>query len=296
MRIGLLAWGPGDYESNHVYRFGQERGHEMTLFTLGDVGLMSSPSGPEVTVFGQSAHNRFDLVLAWPELRPGLFGADYERYYLVSAIPGLTVIDPPANYLAGSSKLITIQRLAAAGFPVIPTRSCRGYQEVADAFREWHRIVLKPTCGGGGVDVERIFDLDRDMPVVQRLLARYEVLACQPYIEHPQGDVRVTVVGDELPYTYRRIASGGQCWKTNLHQGGAGEVIPTPPELAELSLAAARLCQISVAGLDFLRTADGYRIMEINVAPGWVEDDPPAPVEAIFRMIEARVRERVLVS
>jgi ribosomal protein S6--L-glutamate ligase len=297
MRIGVLAWEPGDYESGHVYRFGQERGHEMTLFTLSDVGFLASPSGSEVTVLGESAHNRFDLVVAWPELRPGLVEADYELLYLLSAVPGLTVIDPPPDYLASLSKLIMIQRLAAAGFPVVPTRSCRSHHEVVDAFRQWHRIVLKPTFSGAGLDVERIFDLDRDAPIIEGLLARYPVLVCQPYIEHPHGDIRVTVVGDELPYTYRRIPPGGERWKSNLHQGARGEVIPTPPELAELSLAAARFCRITFAGLDFIPTADGYRILEINPAPGWgVEDDPRAPVESIFRLLEARVRERDLVS
>jgi ribosomal protein S6--L-glutamate ligase len=295
MRVGVLAWDARDYESNHLYRFGQEQGHEMTLFTLSDIGFLPSPSGPEVTVLGKSARDRFDFVVAWPELRPGCFGSDYELYHLLSAVPGLTMIDPPADFLASSSKLIMLHRLAAAGFPVVPTCACRSHQEVADAFRRWGRIVVKPTLAGGGIDVERIFDLDRDAPVIERLLTRYPVLACQPYFEHPHGDIRVTVVGDELPYTYRRVPPGGERWKANLHQGGVGEVIPTPPELAELSLAAARLCNLTIAGLDFLPTADGYRILEINCCPGWVENDPPAPVESIFRMLEARMREPVLV-
>jgi ribosomal protein S6--L-glutamate ligase len=302
MRIGLLAWDAEEWESHSLYRFGQEQGHEMTLFTLGDVGLRLSPSGPEVTVLGESAHDRFDLVLARPELRPGFFEADYELYQMLSRIPGMTVIDPPADYLASYSKLIMFQRLAAGGFPVVPTRSCRSHQDAADAFRQWHRIVLKPTCEGAGTDVERIFDLDRDAPVIERLLARYHVLVCQPYIEHPQGDVRVTVVGDELPLSLRRIPAGGERWKANVAQGAAVEIIPTPPELAELALAAARFCRITIAGLDFLHTAEGYRILEINNAPGWhplPQSAEQAGTESVFRLLETRfetrARDRVLV-
>jgi ribosomal protein S6--L-glutamate ligase len=299
MRIGLLAWDTEDVDSDALYRFGQEQGHEMTLFTLTDVGLQWFPSGPEVTVLGESAHNRFDLVLARPELRPGLVEADYELFYLLGAIPGVTVIDPPPVYLANEFKLTTIHRLGAAGFPVVPTRACRNYQDVADSFRQWRRIVVKPTFTWGGTDVERIFDLDRDAPVIERLLGRYQVLACQPYIEHPRGDVRVTVVGDELPLTFRRIPAGGENWKANVVQGAATEVIPTPPELAELSLAAARFCQITVAGLDFLDTPDGYRLLEINNVPSWYpgsQSQQRATMESIFRMFEARVRDRVPVS
>jgi ribosomal protein S6--L-glutamate ligase len=295
MRIGLLAWNAEEFESNSLYRFGQEQGHEMALFTLTDVGLQWSSSGPEVTVLGESAHDRFDLVLARPELRPGLVEADYELFHLLGAISGATVIDPPAVYLANEFKLTTIQRLGAAGLPVVPTRACRDYQQVADAFRQWHRIVLKPTFTWGGTDVERIFDLDRDAAVIERLLSRYQVLACQPYIEHPQGDIRVTVVGDELPLSFRRLPAGER-WKANATQGAAAEVIPTPPELAELALAAARFSQITVAGLDFLETDDGYRILEINNTPGWSSvprSQQRATIESIFRMFEAKVREPV---
>lgn len=297
MRIGLLAWEAEEYESNTLYRFGREQGHEMTLFTLRDIGLRLSSSGAEVTVLGQSAHDRFDLVLARPELRPGLVEADYELFHLLGTIPGLTVIDPPAVYLGNECKLITLRRLAEAGLPVVPTRTCRTGQEVADAVGQWGRIVLKPTFTWGGKDVERVLDPDRDAAVVERLLARYEVLAAQPYIEHPGGDIRVTVVGDEVPLTFRRVPAGGEHWKANVALGASAEVIQPPPELAEMALEAARLCRITIAGLDFLDTADGYRILEINNVPGWYpvpEREQRATIESVFRMFEAILRDRVL--
>ena len=296
MRIGLLAWEAGEHESNTLYRFGREHGHEMTLFTLRDVDLRWTSAGTEVTVLGESAHDRFDLLLTRAELRPGLVEADYELLYLLGTIPGLTVIDPPAVYLGNECKLITLRRLADAGLPVVPTRTCRTRREVADALGQWGRIVLKPTFTWGGKDVERVFDLERDASLVQVLLARYEVLACQPYIEHPGGDIRVTVVGGEVPLTFRRVPAGGEHWKANVALGAGAEVIQPWPELADLALRAARSCQITIAGLDVLDTADGLRILEINNVPGWYpvpEREQRATIESVFRMFEARLRERV---
>ncbi len=297
MRIGLLAWDAEEYESEALYRFGLELGHEMTLFGVRDIGLLTSASGSEVTVLGESAHGRFDLVLARPELRPGLVEADYELFHLLDTVPGLTVIDPPAVYLPNECKLVSLRRMAAAGLPVVPTRTCRDRREVAEAFEQWGRIVLKPTFTWGGKDVERVFDLERDAEVVERLLARYEVLACQPYVEHPGGDIRVTVVGDEVPLTYRRIPEGGEHWRSNIALGARAEVVdPTPPALVELALEAARVCQITVAGLDVLETPEGYRILEINNVPGWYPVPDPekrAVAASVFRMFEARMRDRV---
>jgi ribosomal protein S6--L-glutamate ligase len=297
MRIGLLAWEAEEHESNTLYRFGREHGHEMTLFTLRDVGLRLSPSGAQVTVLGESAHDRFDLLLTRPELRPGLVEADYELLHLLGGVPGVTVIDPPAVYLGNECKLITLRRLADAGFPVVPTRTCRTRQEVADAFGQWGRIVLKPTFTWGGKDVERVFDLDRDRELIERLLGRYQVLACQPYIEHPGGDIRLTVVGDEVPLTFRRVPAGGEHWKANIALGAVAEVIEPSPQLAEMALEAARACQITIAGLDVLDTAEGPRILEINNVPGWYvasPDEQRVVVESVFRMFEARLRHRAL--
>jgi ribosomal protein S6--L-glutamate ligase len=298
MRIGLLAWEDDEEESNGLYEFGRERGHEMTLFTLNDIGLKHTPAGSEVTVRGEPAQGLFELVLARPELRPGHVEADYELFSLLTGIPGIRIIDPPAAYLTAECKLVAIQRMTAAGLPVAPTRSCASYGEVADAFAAWGRIVLKPTYSFGGTDVERIFDLGREGPVIERLLARYGVLACQPYLEHPRGDVRVTVVGDDLPLTCRRIPPGGERWRANVRLGAAFEIIDTPPELADVAREAARVTGITVAGVDFLDTDDGYRIVEINNTPGWYPFPPAEKLamnESIFKMFEAYAHEPIRV-
>jgi ribosomal protein S6--L-glutamate ligase len=294
MRIGLLAWEADEEESHGLREFGRERGHEMTLFTLDDIGLKHTSAGSEVTVRGEPARGLLDLVLARPELRPGHVEADYELFSLLAGIPGVRIIDPPEAYLAAECKLVAIQRMAAAGLPVAPTRSCASYQEVTDAFAAWGRIVLKPTYSFGGTDVERVFDLDGDAPLIERLLARYQVLACQPYLEHPRGDVRVTVVGDDLPLTCRRIPPGGERWRANVRMGAAIEVIDTPLELADVAREAARAAGITVAGVDFLDTEDGYQIAEINNTPGWYPFSPADKLalhESIFKMFEASYPE-----
>jgi glutathione synthase/RimK-type ligase-like ATP-grasp enzyme len=106
-------------------------------------------------------------------------------------------------------------------------------------------------------------------------------------------------VGDEVPLTYRRIPEGGEHWRSNIALGARAVVVEPTPELAELALEAARLCQITVAGLDVLETPAGYQILEINNVPGWYpvpDPDRRVVAESVFRMFEARMRERVAAS
>jgi ribosomal protein S6--L-glutamate ligase len=161
-----------------------------------------------------------------------------------------------------------LQRLGAAGLPIAPTRACRGVADVADAMSDWGRVVLKPSFGLGGKDVERIFDLGESRPLVEELLAKYQSLICQPYYPHPGGDLRVMIVGDDAPLCMNRIpaASG---WKANVKSGATSRVLEPDPELVKISKLATQVMGLTIAGLDFLPTPDGHRIIEFNTCPGW---------------------------
>ncbi|HET9167949.1 MAG TPA: hypothetical protein VFN97_00895 [Actinospica sp.] len=271
MRIGILGWDAEETESVGLTVVGRERGHETTLFTLDDIAVRWEGGVPEVTVLGEPVAGRFDVVMSRAELRPDSFQSDHERFALLSTVPGLPLMDPAEVYLSVECKLIAMRRLGQVGLPIVPTRSCRGLDEIRAAIEDWERVVLKPCFGYGGNDVERVSDLDdpADLAIAERLLAAYPVLQCQPYLEHPGGDIRVTVVGDRLPLTFRRIPAGGDRWRANIMQGAKPERVETTPELAEMALTATRAMGITVSGLDVLDTPHGYFINEVNNTPGW---------------------------
>ena len=294
MKVGILGWDAAETESVGLAVLGRERGHQTTLFTLDDIAVRWTAAGvADVTVLGESAADRFDVVMSRAELRPRSFQADHERFALLSTVPGLPLMDPADRYLSVECKLIAMRRLGQAGLPIVPTRSCRSFAEIQDALDEWGRVVLKPCFGYGGTDVERVGDLavPADRSTAARLLAAYPVLQCQPYLEHPGGDVRVTVVGDELPLTFRRVPPGGDRWRANIMQGARPERIETPPELAEMALAATRAMDITVSGLDILDTPNGYFINEVNNTPGWYMFPEAVQREVmgvVYRLVEDR--------
>jgi ribosomal protein S6--L-glutamate ligase len=271
MKIGILGWDAEETESVGLAVVGRERGHQTTLFTLDDIAVRWQDGELDVTVQGESARDRFDVVMSRAELRPESFQSDHERFALLSTVPGLPMMDAADRYLSVECKLIAMRTLGQAGLPIVPTRSCRSLEEIGEAVGEWGRVVIKPCFGYGGHDVERVADLadPADRAIAERLLAAYPVLQCQPYLDHPGGDIRVTVVGDRLPLTFRRIPPGGERWRANTMQGAKPERIETPPELVEMALTATRAMGITVSGLDVLDTPHGYFINEVNNTPGW---------------------------
>lgn len=267
MRIGVIAYDLEDPDSPELARTGRDLGHDTTTFFLTDVTCRDNGTFVEPVVNGQAVAD-FDIIISRAQIRLDYAQVDHERYALLCNVPGVTVIDSADAYLNAESKLVGLQRLGAAGLPIAPTRACRTIAEVAQALADWGVIVLKPSFGFGGRDVERVRDLGEHRQTVENLLKKYETLVCQPYYPHPDGDLRVTIVGDEAPMSMNRVPAPSG-WKANVKSGATGHPVIPDPELVEISRRAARVMNLTIAGLDFLPTPDGYRIIEFNTCPGW---------------------------
>ncbi|MGO4749552.1 RimK family alpha-L-glutamate ligase, partial [Streptomyces sp. 2MCAF27] len=164
MDIGILGWDREETESVGLLHAGRELGHDVTLFTLDDIAVSHTAQGSEPMVLGRPVRE-FHLIMSRAELRPACFQADHERYALLCEVPGVMVMDPAVTYLTTECKLQALRKLGAAGLPIAPTRSCASVTDVAGAVAEWGPVVLKPSFGYGGADVERVFDVRRDRPV-----------------------------------------------------------------------------------------------------------------------------------
>ncbi|WP_328383846.1 RimK family alpha-L-glutamate ligase [Streptomyces sp. NBC_00400] len=296
MKIGVLAWDHGeeDPDSVSLETFGRELGHETVLFTLDEVDCIPARHGSDVTLLGQPARS-FDVVLSRAQLRPESFQRDLEMLTLVSGVPELPVLDPADVWVGAESKYIMMQKLGDAGVPVPPSRSCRTPEQVADAWREWGPVVHKPSGGWGGTDVERIVDdLPSALPTVEKMLARYGSLVVQPYYPSPEGDLRITVVGDAPSLSFRRIPQGDQ-WRANVNQGAQTEIVEPPAELVPIAVKAAQAMGLTVAGVDFLPTPDGYRVLEVNNCPGGFfllePEERMKPIAQIYDWAEKVVAE-----
>jgi [lysine-biosynthesis-protein LysW]--L-2-aminoadipate ligase len=84
-------------------------------------------------------------------------------------------------------------------------------------------------------------------------------------VDKPGRDIRTLVAGDEVVYAvYRRSAH----WITNTARGGEPLPCPLTPEIADLSLAAARAVGGGIVAVDLLETAEGRLLVnEVNHTP-----------------------------
>lgn len=126
-------------------------------------------------------------------------------------------------------------------------------------------VVLKPAVGSWGRLLSKINDRDAAETVLEHktVLGSYHhsIFFIQKYIAKKGRDIRSFVVGDEC---IAAIYRSSEHWITNTARGATASNCPVTPELAEISLAAARAVGGGVVAIDLFESDDGLLVNEVN--------------------------------
>jgi ribosomal protein S6--L-glutamate ligase len=282
MKIGILGWDHGrwDRAAPSLLAHGRERGHEMSLCTLEEVRYVPGQHGPTVLLGDQDATS-FDAVISRANLIGDGWASDQlhdstqwrdrvERITMVDRVLGPRLFDPIDVRLTGASKFLMAQRLAEGGFPVPPFRSVSTVEDVDAALADWSDVIVKPSYGLRGIDVERVTNLSEQRELVDSLLTRYGTLICQPFYPTQFGEFRITVAGEVTPINMLKLPPVGS-WRCKTLEGASFERFDAPDDLIDLAVRATRHLGMTLSGLDVLPVPDGYMILEVNPVPGFLD-------------------------
>lgn len=206
------------------------------------------------------AITRLDVLPTLDGVEPGLELMDeLERR-------GVRVLNRTLGILAAHDKLLTRDRLVAAGLPhprtahVVPERPSDDVELPC---------VLKPRFGSWGQDVllcRTADDLARNLELLAtRPWFRKHGALAQELVERVDADLRLVVAGDRVVAAGRRAAGPGE-WRTNVTLGGRVVRAELPEGTESLALAAARAVGIDLAGVDLLPVERGWTVLELNGA------------------------------
>ena len=183
---------------------------------------------------------------------------------------GVRVVNNSMSTAICMDKLWTISLLAKNGIPTPKTAVVFSYeaaQEVANKFN--YPLVVKPINGSWG----RLISLIRDGEELRSIMEHRTYLPgmlskahlMQEYVRKPGRDIRVFVVGDEVPVAIYRI---NKHWITNTARGGKAIPARVDVELEEISLKAAKIVGGEILGIDVFEDPErGYLVNEINPIP-----------------------------
>jgi len=205
---------------------------------------------------------------------------------------GVRSVNPSSVIEACGDKLTTSLLMARHDIPT--PRTCMaldGSSALAAVERIGYPAVLKPTTGSWGRLLARVNDRDAAEAVIEHKSTlgsvQHSVFYVQEYVQKPDRDLRVFVVGEDAICGIVRHSSH---WITNTARGGVASVFEITPEIREICARAAR----AVAGpggallaIDLLEAPGrGLLVSEINHTMEFRNSIAPTGVNIPRRMIE----------
>jgi ribosomal protein S6--L-glutamate ligase len=162
-------------------------------------------------------------------------------------------------------------RLTSRGVKMPATMVTESVHTAVEYIKANAPCVLKPITGLQGRGLILIPD-DMGVGVVTDYVAWFQakhgkdVIYIQQFIEHPQYDIRVLVVGGEVVSKMRRF--NPESWRTNIAAGA--RPLPSDDPVDDIALEAAESVGGEIVGVDVLPSKDGeYFVLEVNAFPGW---------------------------
>lgn len=115
----------------------------------------------------------------------------------------------------------------------------------------------------------------------------------QEYITASRGrDIRVVVLNGKVIHLVERNAMDGG-FKSNFAREGIFKPIPDNEQVKKIAIAAAKCLDLEFTGVDILYTEEGYKICELNSAPGFssMEVFGINPSEIVFDYLTQKNQE-----
>lgn len=254
-------------------RFREEAGKEnieISLYDPKDFDIHITVKGGKSLSCGGQGVSLPDFVLP----RTGA-GTDYYDMALIRHLERLRVpvINSSEAIGIARDKLHTMEILVYNKLPTPKTMLAKfplNFELAADEFQ--FPLIVKSIAGsrGKGVFLCETPNQMEDLLDMLELSKKEDVyFVIQEFVAGSKGkDIRVMVVGGRAIGAILREAQGGR-FKANISRGGAGKPFELNPELEWLSIEAARVLGLDIAGVDLLFDGEGYKVCEANSGPGF---------------------------
>ncbi|MFP3191356.1 MAG: RimK family alpha-L-glutamate ligase [Thermoproteota archaeon] len=255
------------YTSLSLLRELKRRGHHAYYLTIDKFACDIKEGKVEVNYQGKSI-DKIDLFF----LRTIGTSINFEkmeyRINILRCIESLKkpVINPVEGYLKARNKFTCLSLLANKGIKVPETFVTENEFLAYEFVKKMGKCVVKPIIGSRGVGSFLIDDADVGFRRIQELKEKGYSIYLQRYINKPNRDIRVIVVGDEV---LGGMARESNYWKTNVYQGAEAKPIILPKEVENLALKVTKELGLMYSGVDIAEENGDYYVLEVNSSPLW---------------------------
>jgi ribosomal protein S6--L-glutamate ligase len=269
MKIAILSNEPDNYTTNRLKEVAEARGHEVDVIPHRDCYASIEKSQPLVLYDGEPLLG-YDAIIPRIGSSVTKYGSMIVRQFEMQGI--YTLISSIA-IVRSRDKLRSMQLLSRAGVGIPKTVVARGTADVDGLLDTLGGtpIIIKLARGTHGNGVV----LAETKKAAKSVLQAFYVMdqdgtniLLQEFVKESAGtDIRAFVVGGKVVASMKRQSLDDE-FRSNLHQGGTGEVVKLTDEERKTAIKAARTMGLNVCGVDMMRSDRGPLVLEVNSSPG----------------------------
>ncbi len=266
MKIAILSRNPKLYSTRRLIEAIEDAGHEYLVLDHLKCDITIEQDNPSILYRGERVTD-VDAVIPRIGASVTFYGAAVVRQFEMMNV--FTSTQSQA-LVRSRDKLRSLQILSKAGLGLpktVFTNYSKEVKKIIDDVGGAPLIVklLEGTQGYGVVLAPTKKAAESIIDAFHSMKARVIV---QEFIKEAKGaDLRAFVVNNRVVGAMKRQGKEGE-FRSNLHQGGSGELIKLSRQERETAITAAKAMGLPVAGVDMLQSERGPLVLEVNSSPG----------------------------
>jgi len=268
MKIAILSLNKNIHSTLRLVEAVESRGHEAVVINYKHCNLFIEKGKPSIHIKGEYITD-VDIIIPRIAASYTDFGAAVIRHFeamnVMSSLSSIALV-------RSRDKLRSFQHLAKSGIGIPKTAFAKSpmdkdidilIEEVGGA-----PVILKLLESSLGKGVIKSESVNAAKSTIEAFSGIKKSIIIQEFIEEAGGaDIRVFIVGGEIVGAMKRQGKSGD-FRSNLHRGGSAEPVELSKKEQSITLEAAKLLSLDVAGVDLLRSKRGPLLIEVNSSPG----------------------------
>ena len=267
LKIALLASNPNLYSNRRIMEAGEDRGHDMVFLNVELAYMKLDANAPEIRYRGGNILNEFDAII--PRIKPSV------TFYACALIRqfhnlGVYCLNSAEAINQSRDKLFASQLFAKHDLHIPITGFAKSPNDTKDLIKMVNGApliikLLESTQGKGVVLAETNKAAES---VINAFKSVQTNILVQEFIKEANGqDIRCLVIDGKVVASMQRQAAKGE-FRANIHQGGKAGKVKITREERKLAVKAAKILNLTVAGVDIIRSNRGPLLLEVNSSPG----------------------------
>ncbi len=269
MRLLFLTREPRLYSMRRFKQACQQRGFQFETLDVLKANIILHARKPQLRYRGTPIDPDWaDVVIPRVGTSVTNEGVTVIRQFEAMGVP---VIGGSNGLLRARDKLRSLQVLSRCKVDMPRTAFIQTIKDLDAAIDQVGGVpcVIKLLQGTQGIGVMLAETRETLESMLQAFWSLGHSVLLQEFIKESKGkDVRAFVVGDRVVAAMRREAKVGE-FRSNIHRGGIGRPLQLSPEDEEAVIEATQAIGLPVAGVDFLESHSGPKIIEVNASPGF---------------------------